>query len=128
MLVIALFVIIVLGLLGLTLTQVLSASSQTVVYEVFGQRALNAARAGVEAQIALALPITGGASCSDPPSFTFSNIPGLENCQYDAKCEQKIIVDTGSGVTATYNQFTSTGQCRAGNIIVSRTVYVDAMQ
>ena len=128
MLVLALFVIIVFALLGLALTKVLSASSQSTVYEVYGQRALNAARSGAEAQIALAFPLTGSGSCASSPVFTFSGVPGLENCQYSAQCVQKNVVDTESAVSADHYQFTSTGQCSAGNIIVSRTVYVDAMQ
>jgi MSHA biogenesis protein MshP len=125
MLVIALFVIIVLSLLGLTLTKVLSASSEAIVYEVYGQRALNAARAGAEAQVALAFPITGSASGADTAAFAFSAVAGLENCQYDAKCEQLTVTD--GIINLAYYKFTSTGQCSAGNIIVSRTVYVDGI-
>ena len=70
MLVISLFVIIVMALLGLTLSRLLSASSESIIYEVYGQRALNAARAGVEAQIALAFPISGTATCGIPSHRT----------------------------------------------------------
>ena len=76
MLVIALFVIIVMALLGLTLSRLLSSSSDAIIHEVYGQRALNAARAGVEEQIALAFPINGSASCSvtSGPTIDFSSI------------------------------------------------------
>ena len=48
MLVISLLVILVLTLLGLTITRLLSSSSETIFYEVVAQRLLSAARAGIE--------------------------------------------------------------------------------
>jgi MSHA biogenesis protein MshP len=126
MLVIAVFVIIVFSLLGLTLVKLLASSSDAVIHEVYGLRALNAARAGAEAQIALAFPITGAASCSDTAAFTFDNVLGLEQCQYDAICEQLAVID--GSINHVYYKFTSTGQCSVGDTIVSRTVYVDGLQ
>jgi MSHA biogenesis protein MshP len=128
MLVIALFVIIVMALLGLTLSRLLSSSSDAIIHEVYGQRALNAARAGVEEQIALAFPINGAPSCnsSSGPNMVFSAIPGLENCEVSAQCSELIVVD--DAITLTYYKFISTGTCTAGDIITSRTVQVDGLQ
>jgi MSHA biogenesis protein MshP len=127
MLVIALFVIIVMALLGLTMTRLLSSSSDAVIQEVYGLRALSAARAGVEQQIALAFPLSPAiASCSDTAPVVFNVVPGLENCQFDAACNALTVTD--DGLVQTYFKFTSTGQCSAGDMIVSRTVYVDGMQ
>lgn len=120
MLVIALFVIIVLGLLGITMTRLLSSSSETVIYEVLGQRALNAARAGVDCAVAAQF----GTGCNQPINKTFTNVPGLENCAYTVTSNSKAIVDGAK--TLTYWTFSSTGQCSAGNTIVTRTVYIDA--
>jgi len=120
MLVIALFVIIVLGLLGITMTRLLSSSSETVVYEVLGQRALNAARAGVDCAVANQF----GTGCNNPVNKTFINVPGLENCTYTVLANNKAIVDGAK--TFTYWTFASIGECSAGNTIVNRTVYVDA--
>lgn len=121
MLVIALFVIVVLGMLALTMTRLLSSSSETVVYEVLGQRALNAARAGVDCAVANQF----GTGCSQPTNKTFDSVAGLENCSYLVNTTNKPIVDGFK--TFTYWTFSSTGQCSAGNTIVNRTVYVDAM-
>ena len=127
MLVISLFVIIVMALLGLTLSRLLSSSSDAIIHEVYGQRALNAARAGVEAQIALAFPINGAASCNavSGPTIEFTAIPGLESCEVSAQCSELNVVD--GGITRTYYKFTSTGTCAAGEMITSRTVQVDGL-
>ena len=124
MLVISLFVIIVMALLGLTLSRLLSSSSDAIIYEVYGQRALNAARAGVEEQIALAFPISGSASCA-ASTIDFTPVPGLESCEVSAQCTQLNVVD--GSISRTFYKFTSTGTCSAGDIIATRTVSVDAM-
>ena len=121
MLVIALFVIIVLALLGLTMIRLLSSSSETIVYEVLGQRAINTARAGVECAVAEEF----GAGCDNPTYKEFSGVAGLENCNYQVASVSKSIVDGSK--TFTYWTFTGTGECIAGKINVTRFVYVDAM-
>lgn len=125
MLVIALFVIIVLGLLGLTMTRLLSSSSETIIHEVLGQRALNAARAGVNCAVARQL----GEGCLNPPinPFMFIGVPGLENCSYEYEIGTPKTIQDGSK-TFTYWTFTSTGQCTVGNTNVTRNIYIDAMQ
>ncbi len=124
MLVIALFVIIVLALLGLTMTRLLSSSSEAIIHEVLGQRALNAARAGIECAVADEF----GAGCIADPTFkAFSGVAGLENCEYRVVEDTPKTITDGSK-TFSYLTFTSTGQCRAGKINVTRFVYVDAMQ
>lgn len=127
MLVIALFVIIVFGMLGLTMTRLLASSSESVIYEVLGQRALNAARTGLERCLAAKYPITaGGSPCSNPTNFVFTGIAGLENCSYQVTPDNDIVVTDNSN-TFTYSKFTSIGRCDAGDIIVSREIYVDAL-
>ncbi len=125
MLVIALFVIIVLGLLGLTMTRLLSASSETIIHEVLGQRALNAARAGINCAVAKQL----GSGCINPPvdTFIFVGVPGLENCTYQYEIGTPKTIQDGNK-DFKYWTFNSKGQCRVGNTNVTRNVYVDAMQ
>lgn len=129
MLVIALFVIVVLAGLGITMTRMLSATSQTTVVNVAGVRALSAAQAGAEVLLQQTFPLNAAAnSCSatinSPASF--SAINGLAGCQYIATCSTEQ-VDL-AGVTNNYYRFSSIGQCNAGGIIVSRQVSLDAMQ
>jgi MSHA biogenesis protein MshP len=129
MLVIALFVIIVLALLGLTLTKLLSTSSDAIIHEVYGKRALNAARTGVEQMISNAFPFAPDTpSCSVAPASPIDlnpNIKGLANCSYLAGCEVITVTD---GATYTYYRFESTGSCQVGNTLVSRNIKVDALQ
>ncbi|MFT2092265.1 pilus assembly PilX N-terminal domain-containing protein [Paraglaciecola sp. 2405UD69-4] len=124
MLVMALFAIIVLSLLGLTVTRLLSSTTNSVVYEVLGQQALNAARTGMECKISEQFPISGAVNCSDPDSKDLSGIPGLNNCSYTTSLDNFTVVDGGKSFN--YSKFSSTGQCSGGLVIVSRTIYVDA--
>jgi len=132
MLVIALFVIIVLALLGLTMTRLLSSSSETIIYEVLGQRALNAARAGIECAVATEFDQLDVGNedemqtgCANPLVKEFSGVAGLEGCKYSVQATSKDISDGAKNFT--YWTFSSTGICAAGNINVTRFVYVDAM-
>jgi MSHA biogenesis protein MshP len=128
MLVIAVFVIIVFSLLGLTLTRMLASSSDAIIHEVYGLRALNAARAGVEQTISAAFPLSGSPSCnaaSTQVDFN-GNIEGLANCSYLAGCLPITVTDGATSYT--YYRFESTGSCQAGNILVSRRINVDALQ
>ena len=118
---VSLFVIIVLALLGLTMTRLLSSSSEAIIHEVLGQRALNAARAGIECAVADEF----GAGCNNPTSKNFSGVAGLENCSYQVTPVSKSIEDGAKNFT--YWTYSSTGQCTAGEINVIRLVYVDAM-
>ncbi|KXI30113.1 hypothetical protein [Paraglaciecola hydrolytica] len=126
MLVIALFVIVVLAFLGLTLTKLLSGTNDNVIYEVLGQRAHNAARTGIECRLAEAFPIVGAtAYCSTATPPNFDSVKGFENCRYDSTASTKIVKDGSKSLN--YVQFSSTGTCEVGNIVVSRTVYIDAI-
>jgi MSHA biogenesis protein MshP len=127
MLVIALFVIVVLAYLGLTVTKLLSASTDNVIYEVLGQRALNAARTGLECSISAKYPIPSASSyCVNSTAMNLSGVPGLENCSYNVTTKDIAVNDSGN--TFTYSEFISTGRCEVGNIIVTRTIYVDSME
>jgi MSHA biogenesis protein MshP len=125
MIVISLFVIVVLGLLGLTVTRLLSSSSETIIFEVLGQRAINAARAGIECKIAIKFPITAPSNpyCSEADNKAFNNVPGLENCSYVTTVQETTITDGLK--TFLISKFSSTGQCSGGTVIVNRTLYAD---
>ena len=125
MLVIAIFVIVVMSLLGLTITQILSASSDAVIHEVYGVRALNAAQTGIQASIADAFPVSGASVCAGtgtPLVLDLSAVNGLENCTVTATC---VMTPFDAG-TVEYYRFNSVGTCSAGDVIASRHVAVDA--
>lgn len=127
MLVIALFVVVVLSLLGLIMTQLFQASSDRVIQEVYGLRALNAAQSGIERKISAAFPLqrTAGpaATCNDDNEvFNFTDVQGLENCFATTRCIQTNF----NTDNITYFRFVSQGTCQGGKVIANRTVAVDA--
>jgi MSHA biogenesis protein MshP len=129
MIVMALFAIIVAALLATTLINMLSASSNSVLYEVYGVRAQKAAQAGVQELSMSAFPLgTGPQQCnqviSSPASF--SSITGFQACDFSARCTTEDINFNGEDYR--YYRFSSTGTCILNDIVVSRTLSVDAMQ
>jgi len=132
MLVIALFVIIVLALLGVTMTRMISASSQSTIIEVSGLRALTAAQSGAQLLLQQTFPLNAPINSCDTTlssvtSFpAFSTIRGLQDCDFIASCSTSDVIKEGE--THNYYRFSSIGQCSVGDIIVTRQVSLDAMQ
>jgi MSHA biogenesis protein MshP len=129
MLVMALFVLIVLALLAGTMITIISGSSKTVIHEVYGLRAQHAAQAGLETLIAQSFPVGTEAQVCNitaSSSSSFSTIAGFRNCRFDAQCTSSQI--DFDGQTHRYYRFASTGFCEIGEGVVSRTLFVDAMQ
>ncbi|NQZ88440.1 MAG: pilus assembly PilX N-terminal domain-containing protein [Colwellia sp.] len=125
-LVIAIFVIIVLSLLGAALVKTLDSSQESVAFEVFGTRAYNTAQTGIQWQLAQIFPLGGTiqtcASISNIPPDV-SAISGFEGCE--------IILAVDACVdflhdSSRYYTITSTGQCNVGAEITSRTIEVEA--
>jgi MSHA biogenesis protein MshP len=129
MIVMALFAIIVLALLAGVLVNMISTSSNTVLYEVYGVRAKNAANAGIQ-ELAIASFPLGSApqQCNQTivSPTTFSSIQGFENCEFSARCTSTDISFESENYRSF--KFTSTGTCGFADVVVSRTVSVDAMQ
>lgn len=129
MIVMALFAIIVLALLAGTLVNMLSTSSNSVLFEVYGVRAKNAAQAGIQELAMTSFPLgTGPQLCNQVIAnpATFASISGFQSCQFIARCTTTDI--NFNGVDYRYYRFSSTGSCGFDGVVVSRTVSVDAMQ
>ncbi len=112
-----------------TMISVINSSSNTVLYEVYGVRAQQAAKAGLETLISQSFPIGGTpqvCSTSTTSSANFSNVPGFVGCAYSARCTTTTL--THAGVDYNYYKYESTGSCDLADGIVSRTLSVDAMQ
>ena len=60
-LIMAVFVIVVMTVLGAALMRILSASAESVAYEVLGTRALAAAQTGAQWQLQQVFPLNSGA-------------------------------------------------------------------
>jgi len=139
-LVLALFVIIILSLLGNVLMRMISTSSETVSQEVLGTRAYMAANSAMQAELQLLFPLNITSSTSCDISFTNKpydlqtnlneDIPGLYDCRAKTSCEH-YYTDLDS---TKYYRLTSTGECGSGvmnanskDIVVSsRTLQVEA--
>lgn len=129
MIIISLFAIIVLTLLAGTLVSMISASSNSVLYEVYGVRAKNAAQAGIQELAMASFPLGAGPQLCDQvinSSASFAGIAGLQNCQFSARCTTTDINFNSEDYR--HYRFTSTGSCAFDDLFVSRTLSVDAMQ
>jgi MSHA biogenesis protein MshP len=123
-LVLALFIIVVTTLLGAALVRMISANSETIVYEVIGTRAYQAAQAGAQRKLSEVFPLLPGSpECSQDTIYNeFSNVEGLGNCvATDVDCIEGPTVDD-----ITYYTITSTGQCNVAEIFTSRTIEIKA--
>lgn len=135
--ILALFVIIILSLLGSALMRMISTSSETVSQEVLGTRAYMAANSAMQAELQLLFPLNGVAgSCNATNSYdlqTTSNddIPGLYDCSATTSCDN---YHTDTLNLVEYYRITSTGECGSGTMAAdslnmvnsSRTIQVEA--
>ena len=128
-LVIAIFVIIVMSLLGAALVKMMESSQENVAFEVLGTRAYTAARTGIQWQLAQLFPVglnsepvkTCDNASNNPPDI--SNIPGLQGCNIVSpiQCEDFLHDEGGR-----YYTITSVGQCNIDGEFTSRVIKVEA--
>lgn len=129
MLILALFVILVLSFLGITMVSLLSSANQTMIYEVMGARAKFSAQSGLQKLVSTAFPLNASiTTCSTTisSSAAFSSGDGLANCSYQATCTTTPVVKEGTDYY--YYRFESVGLCQAHDVWVSRTFEVDAFE
>ena len=136
-LILALFIIIVLTLLGVALTRVLSTSNETIAQEVIGTRALMAANSAMQAQLQQLFPLNATGTCpvitlpALTANYDFTTIDGLYHCKANTSCSL-YFTDPATGVN--YFRITSTGECGSGDfsiensdaVLSSRTLQVEA--
>jgi len=130
-LIMAVFVMVVISLLGATMMELLSTSSEGVAQEVLGTRALAAANSGMQGQLQKLFPLNGATgTCPATTNYNFSTLQGLYECQADVTCSNYV---TGNDGTQ-YYRLKSTGTCGSGSMVAtsdnivlsSRTVQVEA--
>jgi MSHA biogenesis protein MshP len=122
--VIAIFVIVVMALLGAGLVKILASSAESVAYEVIGTRAYAAAQTGAQWQLLEIFPHDTDTRTACQSTITepdFSSVEGLKDCEATVTCN-----DDGEFDGTTYYIITSTGQCSVGGVITSRTVEIEA--
>jgi len=125
-LVIAIFIIIVLALLGGALVKMLTATSESIVYEVYGTRAYLAAHSGLQIKLAEVFPLGGAAAECDgiEDSYSFTNVTGLAVCNVDAVCNSAdYTVDSETTTIYTVN---SVSECSVDDIVTSRKLEITA--
>ncbi len=117
MLVMAVFIIVIFGLLASALSSILSSSQDAVSYEVLGVRAQATANAGLEAGLYRVL--RNSVACNVIPAASTPltvaidhTVVGLAQCNVSVTCNQRAAVN---GSTVTYYILSSTGTCVAGN-------------
>lgn len=123
-LVIAIFVLVIMTLIGSALIRMQSSSAETVVYEVMGTRAYAAAQTGIQWQLTQIFPLntTGATLCStNIVEPTISGVTGLENCSFKISCDSSI-----SHVDVQYYTIKSTGSCDVAGVVTSRTIEIQA--
>ncbi|RUO66115.1 MSHA biogenesis protein MshP [Pseudidiomarina planktonica] len=137
---IAIFVIVVMGLLGIAIIRLLGGSSAGVIAEVSGSRALAAANAGVDLYLTELFPLDEtapydaganpsacpGTSLGGSAEFTqdfasHTQTTGLQNCEVEVQCRQ---LDLGNGQT--HFRLEATGICTVGGDVYSRQLQLEA--
>lgn len=132
-LLLAIFIIVVVMLLGASLVELLSTGNEGVAQEVLGTRALAAANSGMQGQLQILFPLNGAVgTCPVVDTlYDFSDVTGLYNCDASVSCNN-YVTDSSTGIH--YYRLVSTGSCGTGtmeassqNIVLSsRTIQVDA--
>ncbi|GAB2909775.1 type II secretory pathway component [Rheinheimera gaetbuli] len=121
-LVIAVFIIVLMLALVLSLSRLLISGSESVVYEVQGTRTLFAAQSGLELALPQLFPLAGPADCGAVTnSINFSGA-ALQGCSTQISCNA--YSDPTPGATPLY-RLSSTASCVAGGFTTSRTVQIE---
>ncbi|GGW48586.1 PilX N-terminal domain-containing pilus assembly protein [Alishewanella tabrizica] len=123
-LVIAIFIIVVMLALVVSLSRLLLSSSESLVYEVQGTRAFFAAQSGLELALTEVFPRAGSSVCNNNV-FTFDD-PGLRGCEVRISCQQQTL--PANSVANNMYQLTSLGRCEADGFITSRTISMEVRE
>lgn len=127
MLVIAVFILVVMGLLVLRLSRLLSGSSEAVAIEVLGTRAFFAAQSGMEIGLQQLFPLGASADCSAVTTeLSFSSdspdMNGLIGCSVSLSCTSST---SSENPAVTHYLLETAGQCNSGDTQTSRTLKME---
>ncbi|MEX0623028.1 hypothetical protein [Saccharospirillum sp.] len=106
----AIFIITVLALIVVTITQLQQGTAEMEIQDLQSTRAFYAAESGAQAALALLFPIDGsaGSSCSAPIYQHSFSTPGLNGCRASVSCSTDNLGPT------TYYTIISEGVCGSG--------------
>ncbi|WP_113907030.1 type II secretory pathway protein [Aliidiomarina celeris] len=133
-LVIAVFIIVVMSIIGIAMVRILNDSSRATVSDVYGARAYAAARSGAEAFLTELFPLNGStnsALCEPraaalPINTVFTgtyNQPGLVNCSATVYCDR---LELSSPFSGTHFRIITEGTCSAGTMNYSKQIILEA--
>ena len=123
-LVVAIFVIVVLGLLVSVLSQLVRTSSDSVVVEVLGNRAFMAAQAGLQRSMLELFPLSqqDAAGCAAVNTGEQDDIgKGLAQCHFTVSCNEFAYT-----ARDTHYRLESVGECEAGTKTTTRKLAIEA--
>jgi MSHA biogenesis protein MshP len=106
----AIFIITVLALIVVTITQLQQGTAEMEIQDLQSTRAFYAAESGAQAALALLFPLDGsaGASCSTPIYTNTFSVQGLNGCNVSVSCQSDNLGPT------TFYTLTSQGTCGSG--------------
>lgn len=116
----AIFVLVVVGLLGASMVSLLKNADESVAREVISTRALLAAESGAQRKIQQLFPTSGAADCSAINNLSLTG-SGFGNCFVDVVC-----ASVSPEGTDTYYTVISTGRCETASDTAVRVVEVQA--
>lgn len=123
-LLLALFIIIVISLLSTIIAKVVSTTSETVSFEVYGARAYATAVTGNEWALQQLYPIQGAGSCA---AITTANAPNLNRPEINVNCFiQDIFCLEFEHDDVDYYTIKTTGMCQVGDVTTSRTLQIQS--
>ena len=125
-LVIATFVIVVMGLLVYALFGVFGSSTQQSVANIGGARAQFAAQSATQAALLKLFPTSNAAAdCSTTEVLEFTE-PGLQGCSATVTCSEFNIQANVAGFNASHYRLQAEGLCELGTITYSRRILTEA--
>lgn len=124
---VAIFVLVLLSLLGAAMTRMLATGAQSVGFEVLSTRAFYAAESGAQwGMNTLFPPVSNPAgTCFAQQDLNFST-SGLAGCSAQVTCAGPVVVANAGGATSTQFRISSRGTCGSGTDTTTRVIEVGA--
>jgi MSHA biogenesis protein MshP len=134
-LVIAIFVIVVLSLIGLTVTKMIRDTGDATITEVYGTRTEAAARSAAEIFLTQLFPLTSTTANSSLCPARTANVPqtlvsqqnlaaaGLDRCQVQLFCDRLTLTSPYAG---DHYRILAIADCAAGDYAFSRQLLLEA--
>ncbi|MFT7549659.1 MAG: MSHA biogenesis protein MshP [Candidatus Azotimanducaceae bacterium] len=116
----AIFVIVIVGLLSVAMSQMVVIDSETQSYEVLPLKVFQAAESGAQLGVNRILAPSGGGSCATC-TFTYAD-PAMKSCQAVVSCTPLVVS------SETFYTVTSEAQCQAGAYVTERSIQVRVRQ